>query len=126
MQLTKTSTSICILALGVVQANASILINYPNFTSTAGLTIVGNAGTAVTGDGTVLRVTPAALGQAGAAYSTTAVPLGVGNAFSTQFQFRFTNPGGVDPADGITFVLAAAPAGRGCKRRCSRLRRRAQ
>jgi hypothetical protein len=103
----------CSLALCAVQAKASLLINYPNFTSTAGLTLVGNAATAVTGDGTVLRVTPAVIGQAGAAYSTTAVPLGVNNAFSTQFQFRFTSPGGIDPADGITFVLAASPTGLG-------------
>jgi Bacterial lectin len=29
------------------------------------------------------------------------------------FQFRFTDPGGIDPADGITFVLAATSTGLG-------------
>lgn len=88
-------------------------VYYPNFTSTANLTLVGNTTTATTGDGTVLRVVPAMDGQAGAAYSTTPVTLGSGNSFSTQFQFRFTNPGGIDPADGITFVLSAGSSGLG-------------
>jgi hypothetical protein len=88
-------------------------ITYNNFSSTAGLTLVGNAGTTTTGDGTVLRVTPATGNQAGAAYSTSAVTLGASNTFSTQFQFRFTNPGGSAPADGITFVLAAGTTGLG-------------
>lgn len=86
---------------------------YPNFSSTAGLTFQGSTGTAVTPDGTVLRIIPAAPNQAGAAYSTTATTLGAGATFSTQFTFRFTQPGGVDPADGITFVLAASPTGLG-------------
>lgn len=86
---------------------------YPDFSSTSGLTLVGSSGTAVTGDGTVLRIIPAAGNQAGAAYSTTATTLGAGNTFSTQFSFRFTDPGGVDPADGIAFVLAASPSGLG-------------
>jgi hypothetical protein len=86
---------------------------YNGFASTAGLTLVGDAATTVTGDGTVLRLTPAAFSQSGAAYSTSAFTLGVGDTFSTQFQFRFTDPGGIDPADGITFVLAASPTGLG-------------
>jgi len=86
---------------------------YPDLSSTAGLTFVGSAGTASTADGTVLRIIPAAGNQAGAAFFTTPTTLGVGNTFSTQFTFRFTQPGGVDPADGITFVLAASPSGLG-------------
>lgn len=99
-------------ALAPVTANATT-ITYPNFSSTAGLTLVGSAATATTGDGTVLRVTPASGSQAGAAYSTSPITLGSGDTFSTQFQFRFTQPGGWDPADGITFVLAASPTGLG-------------
>jgi len=87
--------------------------NFPDFSDTSGLTMVGSTTTAVTGDGTVLRIIPAAGNQAGAAYSTSPVTLGSGNTFSTQFQFRFTAAGGVDPADGITFVLAASPGGLG-------------
>jgi hypothetical protein len=70
--------------------------------------MVGNTTTTTTGDGTVLRVVSATDSQHGAAYSTTPVTLGSSNSFSTQFQFRFTDTGGIGPADGITFVLAAA------------------
>lgn len=94
-------------------AHADVIVNYPDFGSTAGLTLVGNAAAAVTGDGNVLRLTPAAGSQSGAAYSTTAITLGSNATFSTMFKFRFTGAGGWDPADGITFVLAAAPTGLG-------------
>lgn len=99
--------------LGLAVAANAEEFTYNGFGDTSGLTFVGNAATAVTGDGTVLRVTPAAGGQSGAAYSTSAFTLGANDTFSTQFQFRFTNPGGWDPADGITFVLAASPTGLG-------------
>lgn len=101
------------LALYAGAAHATIVANYSDFSSTAGLTLTGSAGTAVTGDGTVLRVTPAAGGQTGAAYSTSAITLGSSNIFSTTFQFRFTQPGGIDPADGITFILAKSTSGIG-------------
>jgi len=87
--------------------------SFPNFSNPSGLTMTGSTATAVTGDGTVLRIIPASSSQAGAAYSTTAITLGAGATFSTQFQFRFTDAGGADPADGITFVLAANPGGLG-------------
>ena len=47
----------------VCVTNARADFSYPNFASTAGLTINGNATTTVTGDGSVLRLTPAATGQ---------------------------------------------------------------
>ena len=99
------------LAAASVPAQANVVLSFPNFTGACGstLTCVGN--TAVVG--TVLRVTPAAGGQSGAGYSTTAITLGASATFSTTFQFQFTNPGGIDPADGITFVLAANPSGLG-------------
>ena len=59
----------------------------------------------MTGDGSVLRLTPAATGQSGSAFTTNQISLGAGASFSTFFQFRFTNPGGISPADGIVFVL---------------------
>ena len=90
-----------------------MLFDYPDFSNTAGLTFAGNAATAVTSDGTVLRLTPAAGFQSGAAHSTAAITLGANATFSTTFQFRFTNQGGIDPADGITFVLAAGATGLG-------------
>ena len=78
---------------------------YSDFSSTVGLTLNGAATTPVTGDGTVLRLTPAATGQGGSVFTTSQISLGVGATFSTFFQFRFTNPGGISPADGIAFVL---------------------
>jgi len=88
-------------------------VTFPNFADTTGLTLVGSTATAVTGDGTVLRLTPAVDGESGAAYSTTPITLGAKDTFSTTFQFRITDPGGIAPADGITFVLAASPTGLG-------------
>jgi len=108
---------ICLASAGAIAFCAAPAFadsfSYPDFTDTSHLTMVGSIATTVTGDGTVLRIIPAAAGQAGAAYSIAPVQLGAGNTFSTQFQFRFTNPGGADPADGITFVLAASPGGLG-------------
>ena len=100
------------LAISAAAADA-MTVTYNGFSNTAGLSMVGNAGTAVTGDGTVLRLTGAATDESGAAYSTSPITLGSNGTFSTQFQFRFSSPGGIDPADGITFVLAASPSGLG-------------
>jgi hypothetical protein len=98
---------------GVQQAQAGIVIDYPSFAAAcnpgSGLTCVGNTSVA----GTSLRLTPSAPGQAGAGYSTTAITLGAGATFSTTFQFRFTQTGGIDPADGITFVVSKATSGLG-------------
>ena len=107
---TRLVAAFSLLASGAAHATN---FTYNGFSDTTGLNIVGNAATTTTADGTVLRVVPNAFNQAGAAYSTNSVTLGAGNTFSTQFQFRFTNPAGVDPADGITFVLAASPTGLG-------------
>ena len=98
-------------ALTALPAQAALLANYTDFTGICGttLTCVGST----TSTTPVLRLTPAATGQSGAAYNTTAVTLGGGGVFSTAFQFRFTDTGGIAPADGITFVLAANSAGLG-------------
>jgi hypothetical protein len=74
---------------GAIEAQTGVLYTYHG--TTAGLTLLGNAATAATSDGTVLRVAPALFGQNGAVYYTPPVPLGSGDTFSTQFQFRFTN-----------------------------------
>lgn len=106
-----------LLAMTPLLASASPALadsfSFPDFTSTANLTMVGSTATALTGDGTVLRIIPSAGSSSGAAYSTLPVTLGTGAIFSTQFNFRFTQPGGVDPADGIAFILAASPNGLG-------------
>jgi hypothetical protein len=91
----------------------ALVVEYPNFTSTAGLTLAGKATTTATSDGTVLRLTGTGLDEAGAAFTNSPVTLGAGGAFSTQFQFRITAPGGIDPADGFAFLLAANPTGLG-------------
>jgi hypothetical protein len=109
----KNGAALFLLAIGCTFAANANPVTYSNFSSTSGLTLVGSTATAVTGDGTVLRLTPASGNQSGAAYSTSPITLGSGDIFSTTFQFRFTNPGGIDPADGITFVLAANPNGLG-------------
>lgn len=101
------------VTLGLCAAGAAqaTVITYSNFNDTLGLTLVGD--TTTTGSPQVLRIVPANGGTHGAAYSTTPVTLGTGATFSTRFQFQFTDPGGIDPADGMTFVLAANPSGLG-------------
>ncbi len=112
----KSALATCLLAASALLASAAAeatTVSYIGFSSTAGLKLVGSATTATTGDGTVLRLTPANYNQSGAAYSSSAITLGSSDTFSTRFQFRITDPGGADPADGITFVLAASPTGLG-------------
>jgi len=103
---------LALAAAAAPQAQAGIVINYSDFTGACGdgtLTCVGSAATA----GNALRLTTATSSQAGAGYSTTAIALGAGATFSTSFQFRLSQAGGIDPADGITFVLAQATSGLG-------------
>jgi hypothetical protein len=60
------------------------------------------------GGGTGLVLTPAQEYEAGSAFTTNAVTFGSTYAFRTFFQFAMTRPGGIDPADGMTFVLQTA------------------
>ncbi len=99
------------LTVGYSTTATATLVNFPDFSSTSGLTLVGDANNVNVPN--QLQLTTAAIGQTGAAYSTTPITLGSGNSFSTQFQFQITNTGGIAPADGITFVLAASPTGLG-------------
>jgi hypothetical protein len=101
-------TSLLVLSAAVASlANAATVINHPDFSSVADLTINGNAAQV----GNVLRVTPAIDSQSGSAFSTTTVSLAVGASFSTHFTFRFTNPdvffcdGLGCGADGLVFVV---------------------
>jgi hypothetical protein len=82
---------------------------FDGFADTSLLTINGGATVQVTADGTVLRVTRAAGGQAGSFFSSATVDA---SSFSTKFSFRFTNPGGgpfdcntTNGADGLVFVV---------------------
>jgi len=87
------------------QVGAVAVVNYPDFSNVAGLTINGQAAQV----GSVLRVTPALPSQAGSAFSTSAVSLAANASFSTYFQFRFTGAGVSDGqgfgADGLVFVV---------------------
>ena len=93
------------LSLASVAAFAQAL-SYPNFTATTGLSLKGTAATTSTNDGTVLRLTKAECCSAGSAFAANAVPFQIAaDTFSTFFQFRITNTGGISPADGIAFVV---------------------
>jgi hypothetical protein len=100
------------LAFQALPAHAT-LVAYNGFASTSGLSTAGSARTATTGDGTVMRLTSAAGYEGGAAYSTTPITLGSNATFSTNFSFRFTSPGGINPADGIAFILSNSASGLG-------------
>lgn len=95
------------LVAGAAQASAAVVIDYADFSSTAGLTLNGSAAQA----GNALRLTPAIDGRSGSAFSTNTVSLASNASFSTYFQFRFTNPdnafcdGQGCGADGMVFVV---------------------
>lgn len=100
------------LSIAAPQAHAALLIDYANFSGACGgsLACVGNAAVAAGGE---LRLTTSGPSQSGAGYSNTAISLGAGATFSTSFDFRMSNAGGIDPADGLTFVVSAGSAGLG-------------
>jgi hypothetical protein len=113
MQTFKTLVHVAVLAAACCAASSqAAVISYGDFSSTAGLTVVGSAGTVNTADGTVMRLTPDQGSRSGAFYSTNSLQLGSNATFSTSFQFRMTHAGGT-PADGLAFVLAASPTGLG-------------
>jgi hypothetical protein len=97
------------LALTAHTSNAALVIDYPDFSSTAGLTLNGDA--AQVGD--VLRVAPALAGQAGSVFSTSAISLAGNASFTTRFQFRFSGASGSDGqgsgGHGLVFVIQTTP-----------------
>ena len=85
------SAVIAIVTLGLgLQAGAAV-ISFPDFSSTAGLTLNGSAAAV----GNVLRVTPAIDGQAGSTFSASTVSLASNASFSTFFQFRYKSRLGI-------------------------------
>jgi Legume lectin domain/PEP-CTERM motif len=81
-------------------------ISISDFSTASGLQLNGNASIA----GSALRVTPATFGQAGSAFSTSAITLGANVSFSSFFTFQITNSGGSADddglgADGLVFVV---------------------
>lgn len=93
--------------LSLLEAARATIIQHADFSSTAGLTLNGDA--AVVGD--VLRLTQATDSQAGSAFSTSPISLAADVSFSTAFTFRFTAAGGLCDAfpqcgaDGLVFVV---------------------
>ena len=90
-------------ALLVTPAQATTII-FNDFSSTAGLQLNSSAAKANDGTRDVLRVTPSQFGQAGSAFSTSAITLGADVSFSTRFTFNFNNQQG-GGADGIVFTV---------------------
>ena len=78
--------------------------SYPDFSSTAGLTLNGNAAPS----GTALRVSSAVISDKGSAFRT--LPVDVAAGFDTTFEFAITAQvsGG---ADGLAFVIQNDPRG---------------
>ena len=89
-----------LLAALVVPASASAAIDYPDFSSTAGLQLNGDAKQV----GNVVQLTPAENSKGGAVYSAT--PLNPQESFENQFAISMhdstTSP---MPADGIAFMI---------------------
>lgn len=82
----------------LIPSLASASFTFPNFSSTAGLTLNENAAMS----GTALRLTPALVGQRGSAWFNHQQAI---DDFDTTFQFQITGD------DGITFVVHNSAAG---------------
>lgn len=99
------ATASALTALLATSIAGATTITFTDFSSTAGLSINGNANTAVDASSRdVLRVTRSALSQGGSVFSTSAISLASNASFSTKFVFNINTPlnGG---ADGIVFAV---------------------
>lgn len=101
-----TSASLAVVALAAVAAPGRADFVYNNFSSTAGLQLNGTAAHV----GNVLRLTPTTTFAGGSAFTTSTIPLGNQNSFSTYFSFLLTGSGGISDndgtgADGLVFVV---------------------
>lgn len=99
--------------LSAASYSGATTIIFNDFSSTAGLTLTGSANApVVTGDGSVLRLTPALTTQSGSAFGTSTINA---STFSTYFTFRISNRGGISDgtavgADGLVFVIQPVSA----------------
>src|SRR5260221_9320014 len=104
--------AVAVAALCVFQSSrcfAGPLINYPNFSSTAGLVLNGSPLPTTVGLG--LQMTS---GHGNVASAFVATPQDVTHDFHAVYQFTITNPHSpvaVNGADGLTFVVQADPRG---------------
>jgi hypothetical protein len=107
----RTACTILAAAAGLSCCNCRADFTFADFSSTTGLTLVGNP----TVNGTNLRMTAALEGQLGAAWYVDKQSIAGG--FTTEFRFRITEPGGVPDffnglgADGLAFVIQNADGG---------------
>jgi hypothetical protein len=107
LNLKKTAFTLrCCTLLMLVLASATTAVaqspTFSDFSSTANLTLNGNAAPANNGTANVLRLT-AATSQVGSAWFNIQQP--VAGGFTTVFKFQFTRPPETTPADGIAFVI---------------------
>jgi len=93
-----TALAVALISLSSEAAVAKVVVSFPNFARTKGLTLNGDAARA----GKRLRLTPAAADQNGGAFTNRKV---VDPAKSFATRFRFNLHGAVFPGDGMAFVL---------------------
>lgn len=96
-----------LLAICSIAKLEAATVTFSDFSNTSGLVVNGNAAQALTADGYVLRVAPTGAFQSGSFFSQTQLNAA---SFSTRFEFRLTNPGGISDgteagADGFVFVV---------------------
>src|SRR5262249_42593399 len=90
--------------------------SFPDFSSTAGLTLGGACAPVTTADGRVLRLTPSLRSQSGSAFASVTVDP---RTFSTAFAFRLSATEGLADSkseiggDGLVFVVQAPSASLG-------------
>jgi hypothetical protein len=87
-----------VLALATTARAGSTPVSYPDFSSTEGLTLNGDAGTA----DSLLRLTEDEAGQTGTVWTDEKV-VAAKNSFKTKFEYEVAS-GGI-AADGLAFVL---------------------
>src|SRR5436309_2568374 len=93
-----TKTQCLIVSIGLLlRTSAALAFTYTDFSSTAGLNLVGAAAQ----NGNVLRLTPAAGDLVGSAWYNQKQHVSAG--FTTSFSFRLTGAGSTPGADGISF-----------------------
>ncbi len=96
-------------SLALAAPAGAATFDYPDFSTTAGLQLNGDAKQ----EGNLLRLTPALFNEAGSAFATT--PIDPLKSWQTQFQISMHDHTCCDvrPADGIAFVLQGAGLGGG-------------
>jgi Legume lectin domain len=107
----KALIAVALIALGLAalaaRAEAAPTIDYPSFSSTAGLSLNGEA----TQNGAALRLTPAEEGKSGTAFSDTEIQTTA--SFEAEFELLMhesNTEAGIGVADGMGFVLQPGSA----------------